>query len=186
MESVESEDRIMMSCPNDEQFGFMVGVGFDWVSSEVSTRSMIVVSFEAGGCGMLAIACSTISFFTVASACALRMLRSGGVFAIVETVLIEDLVIMKFAAEEDAAMIKGFECPGEYSRKIRVVFLRCSSLRLTGLWLMLKVLLCLRAAIFAFVSFVLAVFLAADNVALFRIDVCFPFPSLGIFSLSVS
>ena len=77
LEFCESEDRITMSCPNDEQFGFTVRVGVGCGSSEVSTRSMIVFSFLAVDWGMYAIVCSTISFFTVASACDLRMLRSG-------------------------------------------------------------------------------------------------------------
>ena len=133
LESCESEDRIMISFPNDEQFGFTVRFGLGWGSSDVSTKSKVVVSFVAGDWGMLAIACSTMSIFTVASACVLRMLCSGGDFAIVETVLVEGVDIMISAAEEDAAIIKGFECPGECSWKIRVVFFLCSSLMLSGL-----------------------------------------------------
>ena len=105
LECCESEDRITMSCPNDEQFGLTVRVGVGWGSSEVSTRSMIVVSFVAVDWGMLAIVCSSISFFTIASACDFRMLLSGGDLAMVETVLLEGVVIMKSAAEEDAAML---------------------------------------------------------------------------------
>ena len=70
-------------------------------------------------------------------------------------------------------MMKGFVCPGECSWKMRVVFFRCSSLRLIGFWLMLKILLCFRAAIFAFVNFVLADILAADTVAFLRIEMRF-------------
>ena len=156
-ESCKSEDRMMMSSPNDEQFGFTVRVGLSWGSSDVCTKSTIVVSFVAGGWGLLATVCSIMSFFTVASACVLRVLRSGVDFAMVDTVLLEGVDIMKSAAEEDAAMMKGFECPGECSSKIRVVFFS-SSLMLTGLRLKLKILLCFKAAILSLVSLVLAIF----------------------------
>ena len=123
-EFCELDDRITISCPKDEQFGLTVRMGLSWVSSEVSTRSMIVVSFVAGDWGRLATACSTSSFFTAASACVLRMLRSGGDLVIVDTVLLVGVVDMKSAAENEAAMIKTFVCPGDCVRNIR---LSCSS-----------------------------------------------------------
>ena len=46
---------------------------------------------------------------------------------------------------------------------------------LIGLWLFSKILLCFSAAILAFVNFVFAVFLAANMVAFFLIDMRFPF-----------
>ena len=124
---------------------------------------------------MLAIVCSTMSFSTIASACILRILRSGGDFAMLDTVLLEGVDTIKFAAEEEAAMMKGFECPGEWSLKIRFVFFFSSSLMLTGLWLKLKILFCFKAAILSLVSLVLAVFLAAETVVFTRIDERFPF-----------
>ena len=98
-----------------------------------------------------------------------------GDFALVDTVLLEGVDTKKSAADEDAAMIKGFECPGACSLKIRVDLFFSSSLMLTGLWLMLKILLCFKAAILVLVILVLAVFLAAETVAFFRIDERFPF-----------
>ena len=85
-ESCESEHRMMMSCPSDEQFGFMVRVGLSWGSSDVSTKSTIVVSFVAGGWGILA---TIMSFFTVASAGVLRVFLSAMVdyFAMLDTLL---------------------------------------------------------------------------------------------------
>ena len=77
-----------------------------------------------------------------------------GDFAMVDTVLLEGVDIMKSAAEEDAAMIKGFECPGECSLKTRVVFFVSSSLMLTGL--KLKILVCFKGDFF-FVSFIVVV-----------------------------
>ena len=102
-----------------------------WGSSEVSMRSIIVVSLVLVWCSessvvgvkdRFAMAFSTLSFFTVASALDLRMLRSGGDVAIVETVLRLGVESIKSAAEEDVAIMKGFACPGECSLNIRVVF----------------------------------------------------------------
>ena len=145
----------MIYCPNDEQFGLMVRVGLSLGSSDVSTKSTIVVSFVASGWGILATVFSVMSFFTVDSAFVLRVILSGGDFAMVDIVLLEGVDIMKSAAEEDAAMIRGFECPGECSFKIRVVFFK--------------------AAILALVSLVIAVFRAAETVAFLRMDERFPF-----------
>ena len=99
-----------MSCPKDEQFGLTERLGCGWGSSEVSTRYMI---FVAGDGGMFAIVCSTTSFLTVPSACVLRILRSGDDLAIVDTVLLVQMVVIKSPAEEEAAMMNGLVCPGE-------------------------------------------------------------------------
>ena len=133
LEFCESEERMMMFCPKEEQFGFILIVGLCWGSSDVSTKTTLVVSFVAG-CWRdlamgevgekLAIVFSTLNFFTVASAFVLRILRNGGDFAILVTVLRLGVDTIKSAAEEDAAIMKGFECPGE-----------CS---LIGLWLRLQ------------------------------------------------
>ena len=86
----------------------------------------------------LAIVISTLSFFTVALDFVLGILRNGGDFAILDTVLRVAVDTIKSAAEEDAAIMKGFECPGECSLKIRVVFLFPNPFMLIGLWLRLK------------------------------------------------
>ena len=110
----------------------------------MSTRSMIVVSLVLISCSessvvgvsdMLAMAFSTLSFFTVASALDLRGLRSGGDFAIVDTVLLLSVESIKSAAEEDGAIMKGFVCPGDGSLNMRVVDFLFNSSMLIGLWL---------------------------------------------------
>ena len=124
LESCESDERITMSCPKEAQLGLMLRVVFCWGSSDESARSMIVVSLVFVCWGelsigrvdaRLAVVFLTWSFLTVASASVLRMLRSGGDLAIVETVLLVGVEIMKSTAEGDAAIIKGLECPGECS-----------------------------------------------------------------------
>ena len=84
---------------------------------------------------MLAMAFSTLSCLTVASALDLRMLRSGGDFAIVATVLLLGVESIKSAAELDVAIMNGFACPGDRSLNIRVVAFLSNSSMLTGLWL---------------------------------------------------
>ena len=147
LESCESEERMMMSCPKEKQFGFMLIVELCWGSSDVSTKSTFVVYFVAGcweelAIGevgeKLAIVFSTMSFFTVVSAFVLRILRNWGDFAIMDTVLRVDVDTIKSAADEDAAIMKGFVCLGECSLEIRVVFLFPNSFMLIGLWLRLK------------------------------------------------
>ena len=128
------------------------------MSSEVSTRSIIVVSLVAGDGMRLVIVFLTWSFLTIASACVLRMLRSRSDLAFVDTVLLVGVVDMKSAAEDEGAMMNGFVCPGESARNIRVVFLLRSSFRLIGLWLISNILLSFSAASLAFVNFVFAVF----------------------------
>ena len=56
----------------------------------------------------------------MASALDLRRLRSGGDFAIVDTVLLLGVESIKSAAEEDVAIMKGFVCPGDRSLNMRV------------------------------------------------------------------
>ena len=144
LDSWESDDKMMITCPKFEQFGLMLSGVFGGGSSEVSTRSTNVVSLFLDWCvessvvgesEMLAMAFSTLSFLTVASALDLRILRSGGDFAIVATVLLLGVESIKSAAELDVANTNGFACPGDRSLNIRVVdFLSISSM-LTGLWL---------------------------------------------------
>ena len=145
-QSCESEDSMIMSCPNVAQLGLMLNATCGGVSSEVSRSSIIVVSLcfsscvESSGVGgneMLAMAFSTFSFFTVVSALDLRILRIGGDFAIVDTVLRLG-VSMKSAADHDVAIMNGFVCPGDRSLNTRAVGFLLSSLKLTGLWLSWK------------------------------------------------
>ena len=71
----------------------------------------------------------------MASAWDLRGFRSGGDFAIVNTVLLLGVESIKSAAEEDVAIIKGFVCPGDRSLNMRVVVFLVNSSMLIGLWL---------------------------------------------------
>ena len=145
-ESCESEDSMILSCPNVVQLGLMLSATCGGVSSEVSRRSIMVVSLRFSSCvessvvgdnGMLAMAFSTFSFLTVASALDLRILRIGGDLAIVDTVLRLG-VSMKSAADDDVAIINGFACPGDRSWNTHAVGFLLSSLMLTGLWLVWK------------------------------------------------
>ena len=145
-ESCESEDNMTMSRPSVVQLGLMLSATCGGLSSEVSRRSIMVVSLRLSSCvessvdgdnEMLAMAFSTFSFLTVASALDFRMFRIGGVFAIVDTVLRLG-VSMKSAADDDVATINGFVCPGDRSLNTRVVGFLLSSLKLTGFWLSRK------------------------------------------------
>ena len=110
----------------------------------MSTRSMIVVSLVLVSCSessvvgvsdMFAMAFSTLSFFTVASALDLRRLCSGGDFAIVDTVLLLCVESIKSAAEENVAIMMGSVCPGDRSLNMRVVDFLFNSSMLIGHWL---------------------------------------------------
>ena len=145
-ESCESEDNMTMSFPNVVQLGLMLNASCGGLSSEVSIRSMMVVFLCLRSCvessvdgdnEMLAMAFSTFSFLTVASALDFRMFCIGGDFAIVDTVLRLG-VSMKSAADDDVAIINGFVCPGDRSLNTRVVGFLLSLLKLTGFWLSWK------------------------------------------------
>ena len=145
-ESCESEDNMTMSCQNVVQLGLMLNAACGGLSSEVSRRSMMVVFLRLRSCvessvdgdnEMLAMAFSTFSFLTVASALDFQMFRIGRDFAIVDTVLRLG-VSLKSAADDDVAIINGFVCPGDRSLNTRVVGFLPSSLKLTGFWLSWK------------------------------------------------
>ena len=75
---------------------------------------------------------------------------------------------MKSAAEDEFALINGLGFPGERFLRLHVAGLFFKACMLIGLFVNLKALDCLRAASFAFVSFLLAVFRAEAIVNFFK------------------
>ena len=89
--------------------------------------------------------------------------------AIIETGLPAEFGDIKSAADDGVAMMNGFGFPGERDLKVLLVGSFFSACILIGQVGSSKALLCLSAAILAFVSFVSTVFRAEEIVALWRI-----------------